>query len=214
MANKYIHEQVKPCQVCGSDTSKPMYCSNACKVRAYRKARPAAVAAFRQTEADRRQIADAFRVRATVLRGRPKPEPKEPEPKRCRDCPATVGKYQHRCQLCREIAEAEALRRVRASPSYRASKAKRKACERGRAEGAERFDPLEVLERDGWRCHICGTRTPKRLRGTYDDRAPELDHINPLAVGGKHTRQNTACCCRKCNQSKGSKPLGQLRLVA
>jgi 5-methylcytosine-specific restriction endonuclease McrA len=90
----------------------------------------------------------------------------------------------------------------------------RKALSRGKVDGAERFDPLEVLARDGWRCHICGVSTPKRLRGTFDDRAPELDHIIPLAAGGEHTRLNTACACRKCNIAKSNKPLGQLRLVA
>lgn len=96
--------------------------------------------------------------------------------------------------------------------SRRAAKARRRAVERGIE--AERFDPLEVLARDGWRCHLCGVSTPKRLRGTYDDRAPELDHIVPLAAGGKHTRMNTACACRKCNITKGAEPRGQLRLVA
>lgn len=78
----------------------------------------------------------------------------------------------------------------------------------------ERFDPVEVLERDGWRCHLCGCNTPKRLRGSYEDNAPELDHIVPLAAGGEHSRRNTACACRKCNIAKSDKPLGQMRLMA
>lgn len=81
-------------------------------------------------------------------------------------------------------------------------------------EALELFDPIEVLARDGWRCHICGEPTPKRLRGTHHDRAPELDHIVPLALGGPHSRLNTACACRKCNIAKGSNAIGQLRLVA
>lgn len=79
---------------------------------------------------------------------------------------------------------------------------------------AEQFDPIEVLERDGWRCHLCGVSTPRRLRGTKHPRAPHLDHIVPLAAGGAHTRANTACACARCNTSKGAKPLGQLRLLA
>ena len=78
----------------------------------------------------------------------------------------------------------------------------------------ERFDPLEVLERDGWKCHLCGRATPKRLRGTTKANAPELDHIVPLSRGGPHTRQNTACACRRCNLKKSDQPLGQLRLIA
>jgi hypothetical protein len=73
-------------------------------------------------------------------------------------------------------------------------------------------DPMEVLERDGWRCHLCGIETPKRLRGTTDPRAPEVDHIDPIAAGGDHSMVNTACACRKCNLEKGATPKGQLRL--
>jgi 5-methylcytosine-specific restriction endonuclease McrA len=51
------------------------------------------------------------------------------------------------------------------------------------------------------------------LRGTHADRAPELDHILPLAAGGDHTFDNVACACRKCNQAKGALPLGQIRLT-
>lgn len=77
----------------------------------------------------------------------------------------------------------------------------------------ESVDPYDVFKRDGWRCHICGCRTPQRLRGTLDNRAPELDHITPLALGGPHTYANTACACRKCNQQKGAQLLGQMRLT-
>jgi 5-methylcytosine-specific restriction endonuclease McrA len=73
-------------------------------------------------------------------------------------------------------------------------------------------DPMIVFDRDGWRCHLCGIRTPKHLRGTTDDRAPECDHIVPIAAGGSHSYENSACSCRKCNRQKGAKPLGQLLL--
>lgn len=77
---------------------------------------------------------------------------------------------------------------------------------------AEAVDPLVVFERDGWKCRLCGRRTPRRLRGTIDGRAPELDHIMPLSKGGEHTYRNTQCACRECNGSKGARPLGQLLL--
>lgn len=82
-----------------------------------------------------------------------------------------------------------------------------------RGATAEKFDPLEIFDRDGWRCGLCGTSTPKSKRGTYDAKAPELDHIIPISAGGPHTRMNVQCACRACNMAKGSKPLGQLRLV-
>jgi hypothetical protein len=70
--------------------------------------------------------------------------------------------------------------------------------------GAERFDPAEIFERDRWECRLCGCDTPRSLRGTKDWHAPELDHIAPLSLGGKHTRENTQCLCRACNQEKGA----------
>lgn len=133
------------------------------------------------------------------------------EAKRCRDCEIVIARHQQRCEPCAAIAK----RKVWASPgavaARRKAKAHRAALQRG--VSSEPFDPFEVLERDGWRCHMCGCKTPKRLRGTYDDRAPELDHVVPLAAGGEHSRRNTACACRKCNSAKGAKPLGQLRLI-
>lgn len=82
-----------------------------------------------------------------------------------------------------------------------------------RGAAAEKIDPLEIFERDGWLCGLCGCKTPKGKRGTYDANAPELDHIVPIAAGGAHVRSNVQCACRACNMAKGKKPLGQLRMV-
>jgi len=79
-----------------------------------------------------------------------------------------------------------------------------KATRRGRQRSgiAESFNPIEILQRGGWRCYLCGIETPRRLRGSLDDRAPEMDHIIALADGGPHHRSNVACACRKCNNAK------------
>ncbi|MFX4223551.1 MAG: HNH endonuclease [Thalassobaculum sp.] len=84
--------------------------------------------------------------------------------------------------------------------------------ERARLRAAiiERVDPTAVFKRDGWRCHICGGKTLKSKRGSTHPRAPELDHITPLAAGGEHSYQNTACACRECNHRKSDGPGGQL----
>jgi 5-methylcytosine-specific restriction endonuclease McrA len=91
-------------------------------------------------------------------------------------------------------------------------KAARKAKERGAK--ADRIDPLKVFARDRWRCHLCGKHSPENLRGSYDDRAPELDHVIPLSRGGTHTWDNVRLAHRKCNQVKSDRPLGQLMLDA
>lgn len=137
----------------------------------------------------------------------------------CPDCGAALsndGSWQRRCEPCRDAISKAARMASRQSATHkarkRAEKARRRAVERGGE--AERFDPFEVFERDGWRCHLCKRATPKRLRGTYAPNAPELDHIIPLAKGGKHTRLNTACACRQCNGIKSDRILGQPSLLA
>lgn len=72
--------------------------------------------------------------------------------------------------------------------------------------------PEQVFERDGWRCQLCGCKTPKRLRGKNKLTSPELDHIIPFAAGGGHTWDNVQCACRRCNGKKNASPRGQLRL--
>lgn len=74
---------------------------------------------------------------------------------------------------------------------------------------SEIFDPLVVLDRDKWKCQGCGCDTPKDLRGTSEDNAPELDHIIPLSRGGEHTVVNTQCLCRVCNLFKSDKTMGE-----
>lgn len=104
------------------------------------------------------------------------------------------------CEVCAEH---------RRTKSRRQSKGKRKALARG-SSGGEKVDPLRVFARDGWRCKLCGIKTPPALRGTYKANAPELDHIVPVSKGGAHTYLNTQCACRKCNGLKSDRPLGQL----
>jgi len=94
-----------------------------------------------------------------------------------------------------------------------ASRAVRKAAKlRRRCAVVEIVNPIEVFKRDGWRCRLCGVKTPSKMRGTYEPNAPELDHIIPIAAGGEHSYRNTQCACRKCNGAKGATPLGQMLL--
>ena len=79
---------------------------------------------------------------------------------------------------------------------------------RARRKGVESryFNILKILARDDWTCQLCGVQTPKELRGTTDPRAPELDHILPIAAGGSHVPENCQCACRACNGAKGADP--------
>lgn len=139
----------------------------------------------------------------------------------CRYCKAayypTRKSQQHCTSECAKESRLSSRRKAKAalaaSGKLRAYRKKAKAIRRARkAISAELIDPVAVLRRDHWRCHICGARTPESLRGTYDDRAPELDHLVALADGGSHTWANVACACRRCNIAKGAASFGQLNL--
>jgi 5-methylcytosine-specific restriction endonuclease McrA len=73
---------------------------------------------------------------------------------------------------------------------------------------------LQVANRYGWQCALCGCATPRRLLGQSDDQSPTLDHIVPLAKGGGHTWVNVQVACRRCNTQKRDTVLGQPRLIA
>ena len=74
-----------------------------------------------------------------------------------------------------------------------------------RAKVGDRIDPIRVFERDGWRCQACHCWTPRSLRGSYHNNAPELDHRVPISKGGEHTFDNVQTLCRICNVRKGNR---------
>lgn len=86
---------------------------------------------------------------------------------------------------------------------------------RAKLKGAEYryFSVTRIFERDGWTCQLCGKPTPRKLRGTYEPNAPEIDHIIPISAGGSHTQENVQCACRSCNAAKGARPMGQMWLA-
>jgi 5-methylcytosine-specific restriction endonuclease McrA len=77
----------------------------------------------------------------------------------------------------------------------------------------EIFDSTEIFERDGYQCQQCGRRTRPDYKNPNHALYPNLDHIQPLSLGGAHTRQNTQCLCHACNMQKHNTGVGdQLRL--
>ena len=77
----------------------------------------------------------------------------------------------------------------------------------------QHINVFKVFSRDKWRCQLCGIKTPKRLRGKNVFNSPELDHIIPLSKGGSHLPHNVQCLCRRCNNKKSNRMIGQLKLA-
>jgi 5-methylcytosine-specific restriction endonuclease McrA len=123
----------------------------------------------------------------------------------CRDCGAAfMNHYGNKRRLfCSEACARRYGRRL--------AKAGRRARQRGAQ--SEPVDPMIVFRRDKWMCRLCGGKAPSTLRGSRHPQAPEIDHIVPLSRGGEHSYANTQCAHRRCNAAKGSRVVGQLRLV-
>lgn len=215
------------CTRCGStyettSGKNKSYCSNACKVRAWQVANPERQAKHRsrakplprssvffntcrvcskewtsqtsgllcsmgcaRTEGNRKSAARLEALHRAAARTT-----------NCKTCgcvfsPLYGASHAGYCQPC----AAEVSRRQKAI-HREARKAKQ------RAATVEKVDPYKVFARDKWHCQECGVSTPRTLRGSYNDDAPELDHIQPLSKGGDHSYKNTQCLCRRCNLEK------------
>lgn len=70
--------------------------------------------------------------------------------------------------------------------------------ERGKVSNKMRF---AIYARDGYRCKMCGRYFGKYSKGL------EIDHIIPIAKGGKTEMSNLQTLCHNCNYKKGDKIL-------
>jgi hypothetical protein len=90
------------------------------------------------------------------------------------------------------------------------SKDRRRAAKRGGA--CERYRRVDIFERDGWRCHICGKMTKPRAHYLHP-LAATIDHLVPLSRGGRDAADNVACAHRKCNTDRNATGPAQLLLL-
>lgn len=68
----------------------------------------------------------------------------------------------------------------------------------------EIFYKTEIFDRDGWVCHLCGDPIPREEKWPHPLSA-SLDHVIPVALGGDHSRANTAASHLRCNLQKGAR---------
>lgn len=73
-------------------------------------------------------------------------------------------------------------------------------------------DRQAVFEADGYRCHLCGKKTNPRKKAPHP-KAPTVDHIVPVSVGGTHEPANCRTACFLCNSKKGNRGGGEQLLL-
>lgn len=231
-------EAIKPrathCHHCGdpwiASQSNAMYCSNRCKQAAWVKANPNKALLNAKNKVARARI-----ISAAVIRRCGKCESVIDDGSRarvCRPCRLEDGRVKSttraesahkalalvvscagcRAEFCPMYGYSHATlctccRVDRDAQGKRTSRLARKM--RQRTQTVESVNAIKVFDRDGWRCQLCKRKTPRKLRGTLDSRAPELDHIMPVSIGGEHSYRNTQCTCRACNGAKSNRPMGQ-----
>lgn len=91
----------------------------------------------------------------------------------------------------------EYLKTENGQSSYRKYTQKRYALRK--SAFVEDVSPIELYDGQNGICYIC--------KGKFDFKQMELDHVMPIAKGGKHEKSNCKMACAKCNRSKGSKIL-------
>lgn len=75
---------------------------------------------------------------------------------------------------------------------------KRRALKRQRGGGFSRDIVARLIGLQGGRCAVCSRKFSASL--SY-----EIDHITPLALGGRDVDENAQLLCRKCNRQKHAK---------
>jgi hypothetical protein len=133
-------------------------------------------------------------------------------PRRCAKCGCAASKYSPYCEPCAEQSRSEARRRARKKRRWKCNV--RKRCRRYGAP----YTPVsrkKILDRDKWKCQICGVKLLPRFTkmlgtGSPHPRCPTVDHIIPICLGKAspgHVGSNLQAACWECNCLKSDKPL-------
>jgi 5-methylcytosine-specific restriction endonuclease McrA len=77
--------------------------------------------------------------------------------------------------------------------------------------GGKSVSRARIAERDGYRCHLCGRAVRMRAKAPHP-LSPSLDHLVPLAAGGRHEPSNVALAHYACNVRRREFGAAQLLL--
>lgn len=124
----------------------------------------------------------------------------------------------HRWGAGRPATGWTAAARKKASAAALSASLRKKCRELGIPDDPE-CTRLAVCERDGWACQLCGIDCNREyvidpVTRRPDPRNAEHDHIIATTTPGSpgNVFPNSQCLCRKCNNKKGARSKGQLRL--
>ena len=124
---------------------------------------------------------------------------KRPRPSRkfyCGYCPICGNSYitSHNDRTCGKSDCRNEMLRV--------AKRNRRALER--QAFVETVIPQQVYERDGWQCWLCHEPLDRHADKNAN-RAPSIDHVIPLSLGGTHEPSNVRAAHRQCNAARGNR---------
>ena len=119
-----------------------------------------------------------------------------------------------RCRRCGNYFVVNAPRGDAAFCSVACARLSGKATRRARKRQAPArpYNRVDIFERDGWRCHLCGKKINRRLSHSHPMGAT-IDHLIPVAAGGGDVPENVRPAHRRCNSIKRDQGGGQLLLA-
>lgn len=135
----------------------------------------------------------------------------------CRICGSAFEREHGGQCFCSDVCRAASARGTRS----RSRKARRaRGDDRGKhKKRAKRYgvayEPINaqrVMERDGWKCRICG-KAIKRDAVAPHPLSASLDHIIPMSKGGPHLYTNVQAAHFLCNSVKGTRSRGEQLLL-
>lgn len=126
---------------------------------------------------------------------RPRPEP------HCVTCGVAVGSRGKKCRPCLAVTRCDSRRRRKA-----------RARARRRSIASEPYTLAQIAARDRHRCGLCHRKVDMTLLVPHL-RAPTIDHVLPIALGGDDTRANVQLAHFICNSRKRTGGTQQLAMI-
>lgn len=158
-------------------------------------------AVFTARRPEARLCSDDCRAsRRVAWRAKDKRRPPVDWVRRCA-CGVAIDRHRQKCDAC-----IEANRRAARQRKRKADKA------RHRGIKSEPYTLIEIAERDRFKCGLCRRKVPMN-RAVPHPKAPTIDHVLPIAVGGDDTRANVQLAHFQCNVRKSVGGSQQLALI-